>query len=128
MEEKQNNVISQKQNKDSKPRRLRVKFVLLLIALILLVICFTSLLFLWYGGFVKDFVCGAVKKESIIWNKFSCSTISSQQIGQIKFPLEQSASNSTNGSSGEDGLIQDVVEQTAGGVVEIGIVGGKSVV
>jgi len=123
MEEKQNNVISQKQNKDSKPRGLRVKFVLLLIALILLVICFTSILFLWYGGFVKDFVCGAVKKESIIWNKFSCSTISGQQISQTKFPLEQSASNSTNGSYGEDGLIQDVVEQTAGGVVGIGIVG-----
>jgi S1-C subfamily serine protease len=109
-------------SKSIKPKGSKFKFVGLIIILVILAFCFISILFLWYGGFIKDFVCGAVRKDSVIWNKFNCSTSTSQQNNNSQFPLEITSGGQLSISS-EDTLVEKIVEQTASSVIGIGIAG-----
>lgn len=99
----------------------RIKLFFAISLFVLLVLCFLSLLFLWYGGFIKDFVCKSVRSESVIWNKFSCSSSISQNAENV-FPLESTGQNIIDFSS-EDNMIQSIVESSSPAVVGIGIVG-----
>ena len=100
----------------------KFKMFLALSLLVVLVGCFVSITFLWYGGFIKEFVCNSVRKESIIWNKFSCANITLETTNNNQFPLEQTNQNNFNFSS-EDNSIQFIVETSSPAVVGIGLTG-----
>ena len=118
MEDKQNN----------KPRRsggLKIKFLMLLFLLVSLAVCVICLLFLWYGGYAKEFTCKAVKQDSVIWNKLNCS-VTTQPNSQNQNTTEQlnnQNSSNTSGNSEEQGLVETVVAKTLPSVVGIGVVG-----
>jgi len=108
----------------TKPKGSKLKLFFLFVFLIMIIGCVLSLMFLWYGGYIKELVCGSVKKESIIWNKFNCQMQTTLQNNDPnKFPLEKG--DNTTKTFQEEALIEDVVNQTAGSVVGIGITGSS---
>jgi serine protease Do len=106
----------------AKKRKTKVKLALFIISLLMVAGCFVSLLFLWYGGYIKDIVCKSVRDGSVIWNKFSCSVAITGTTDEIKFPMESLNQNVSNYSS-EDNMIQSIVESSSNAVVGIGLLG-----
>jgi len=84
--------------------------------------CFLVFIFLWYGGYVKEFVCNAVKQDSLIWTKSNCVTTTSEQDSTKQFPLEPTIQLGQNINSNEDATVESVVNSTNGSVVGIGLV------
>ena len=103
-------------------KRSKIKLFFAISIFVLLALCFVSILFLWYGGFIKDFVCKSVRSESVIWNKFSCSSVNTNQNLENEFPLESTNQIGIDFSS-EDNMIQSIVESSSPSVIGIGIVG-----
>lgn len=100
------------------------KFKAYLVTAIILCVfgCIIVFLFLWYGGFVKEFICSAVKQDSFIWTKANCSVLSTGDNQKKQFPLEPTSQEYQNNNSNEDLSVESVVNSSNGSVVGIGLV------
>lgn len=107
-------------------RHWRLKIITFLVIIFLCVLCFGVLSFLWFGGFVKQGICGAVTSDSQIYQKLSCAVNVTET--QQKFPLAQSNPNQNIEQKfvSEEGIVMKVVDDTSSGVVGIGISGDNS--
>lgn len=99
--------------------------IIFVVAIIVLVFgCFLVTLFLWYGGYIKEFVCGAVKQDSLIWTKANCQA-NIEGEGEKKYPLEPTIEGNESIKTNEDSSVESVVNQSNGSVVGIGLVGNS---
>lgn len=104
-----------------KPRkRLRKFFVTAFVLIVTAVV----LGFLWLGGYFQGWMCDAVKKDSFLWNKFSCFASSVTVNSGQTFSFEEKEDQNVVVTDLEN-VVTQVVEENAEAVVGIGVVGGS---
>lgn len=79
--------------------------------------------FLWLAGYFNTWMCAAVQKDSILWDKFSCSGTSSTVNKDQEYSYEEKDDKNVVVTDLES-VVTQIVEENAGAVVGIGIVGG----
>lgn len=107
--------------RNRKPRKRLRKFFVTTLVLILTAIV---LGFLWLGGYFQGWMCDAVKKDSFLWNKFSCSPSSVTVNSGQTFSFEEKEDQNVVVTDLEN-VVTQVVEENAEAVVGIGVVGGS---
>lgn len=117
--------MEEKQLEKNSKKTSKIKIVFIVTIITLVFGCFLVTLFLWYGGFIKEFVCGAVKKDSFIWTKANCEVNIEGEV-EKKYPLEPSLNDNQPIKAVEDGLVESVVSQSNASVIGIGLVGNSS--
>ncbi len=114
-----------KSEMSERPVKKRIGFlkrIVTLLLLILLVVSFGA--FLWLGGYFQGWMCDAVKKDSVLWNKFSCSPSSVTVNSGQTFSYEEKEDQNIVVTDLEN-VVTQVVEENAEAVVGIGILGGS---
>ena len=100
------------------------KLILLLITLVFCVLVFLGTTsFLWLGGYVDNWICNSVQKDSKIWNKFTCSTqsVSESTTGETYEFHEKDEKNVIVSDLEE--VVTKVVADSSDAVVGIGVYG-----
>lgn len=87
--------------------------------------CLLVFSFLWFGGYVNDWVCGIVKDDSSIAKRFSCTNESVKEEGEGEFRYNVVERDGEIKISDQETLLTDVVENSSNSVVSIGIKGDE---
>jgi S1-C subfamily serine protease len=100
-------------------KRFLIKFVTLIG---LIILCLSSVGFIIFGGYLKSGFCKLVLPGSYLHEAVSCSNVSeTQQPNTENGPIQSKKFDQIIGDEGT--RVADIVEEVAGGVVGIGVVG-----
>lgn len=107
---------------NNRPKRKRT-FRKFLAVFITVLIVGGVIAFLWLAGYFNSWMCSAVQKDSILWNRFSCSG-SSSTVNQDQQYSYQEKDNQNVIVTDLETVVTKIVEENADAVVGIGISGG----
>jgi len=97
----------------------------ILFVLLLLLIAGTTMGFLWYGGYIENWMCSAVQEKSTLWNKFSCGKTSIVNNNE-EFSYESKQEQNVMVTDLES-VVTKVVAESSDSVVGIGIFGNSEI-
>jgi len=82
--------------------------------------------FLWLAGYFNSWMCSAVQRDSVLWNKFSCSGSSSSSTvnKDQQYSFEEKDDQNVIVTDLET-VVTKIVEENADSVVGIGVLGGS---
>lgn len=99
-----------------------VRKTFVFISLILLLVLIGG--FLWLGGYVNDWMCSSVQKDSVLWNKFSCGGVSFVVDKDQEYSYEEKDVKNLMVTDLET-VVTKVVSESSDAVVGIGVSGGN---
>lgn len=86
---------------------------------VIFISCSSIFAFLWTGGWVKHYTCKVVRQDSLIWNKFTCS--SNNVVDNSNVVTDQISEESKTIIKTEENAIIDVVDKASPAVVSVAI-------
>lgn len=108
---------SSKEPQKSRTSRLKVKLACAGLVIVVLLICMATFAFLWFGGFIKQFMCSNVVSGSELYNTLQCQNVTSLT------PALTPPQSTTQVVTSEEQVVTSVVAKSAPGVVAVGIKG-----
>jgi S1-C subfamily serine protease len=102
----------------------RLKIGCIVSCLFIFVLCILAIIFLWFGGYIKNWTCDAVTEDSSISERLECNkeeSVSQEGDGEYKYNVKDGEIT----ISDQETVIVDVVENSSPSVVSIGLKGDQ---
>lgn len=102
----------------------KTKIAIFLIIIGLIVCCFSIIVFAWYGGYAKSFLCRSVTTDSVIFEKLECKAVANVSNTENNYLLNSgtTSNNIEQNDANNDESVTAVVERVQNAVVGIGVV------